>query len=120
MPACDLAALFSIDEAAERVRASQALPLVRRVEEDCSDFRPGAVEDRPPLFPCLGQLPPPGAFALEVLESDLEPRGIFFDALDDEAAGVEDPGVDVWVADAALFGLDAHLLKRGDAFGTER
>ena len=25
-----------------------------------------------------------------------------------------------WVTDAALFGLDAHLLKRGDAFGTER
>ena len=64
--------------------------------------------------------PRAGAFALEVLEGDLEPYGIFFDALDDEAAGVEDARVDVWVANAALFGVDAHLLERGDAFRAER
>ena len=95
MPACDLAALFGSDEAAERVRASKALSFVRRVAEDCTDLCPGAVEDRAPFFPCPGQLPPPGAFALEVLEGDLEPFGIFFDALDDEAAGIEDARVDV-------------------------
>ena len=120
MSACDLAALLLVDESVERVGASKTLSFVGFVEENRADLSPWAVEDRAPFFACPAEVSSSGPFAFEVVECDLEPFGIFFDALDDEAAGVQDPGVDVWVADAALFGVDAHLFERGDAFGAER
>ena len=100
--------------------APKALTFVGLVEEDGPDFGPRALEDRAPFFMGACEAASSRPFAVEVVESDAEPLGVFVDAFHDEAAGVEDPGVDVRVADAAFLGLDAHLFERRDAFGAER
>ena len=120
MSSRDLAALLLANETMERVGASKTLSFVGFVQENRADLPPWAVEDRAPFFAGPAEVSSSGPLAFEVVECDPEPFGIFFDALDDEAAGVQDPGVDVWVADAALFGVYAHLFERGDAFGAER